>query len=278
MKKSYEKFQNIVLDWYQQHGRHDLPWRPPAGEAGKTKDSYKIWVSEIMLQQTQVGRVQEKYKSFLKKFPTLRDLAEASQGDVLKEWVGLGYNRRALNLWRGAKFVVEEWKGRLPKEVVLLETIPGIGHYTARAIATFAYNQKHAFVETNIRTVYFNHFFKGKDTVSDGEILELVEQTLPRENFREWYYSLMDYGSFLKKEGKGMNTRSKHYTKQSKFEGSDRQIRAAVVRYLTKEGKTEFSKLLKVLPFDEERMEIQIQKLLDEEMIFLKKGILGLEK
>ncbi len=231
-----------------------------------------------MLQQTQVGRVREKYKTFLKKFPTLPSLAQASQTEVLKEWVGLGYNRRALNLWRGAKFVVEEWKGRLPKEVALLETIPGIGHYTARAIATFSFDQKHAFVETNIRTVYFNHFFKEREMVSDKEILELVEQTLPRENFREWYYALMDYGSFLKKEGKGMNTRSKHYTKQSKFEGSDRQIRAAVVRYLTENGKTEFSKLLKKLSLDEERTEIQIQKLIEEEMIFLKRGILDLEK
>lgn len=270
MKKNYQKFQNTVWDFYKKEARKKLPWR-------QTKNPYKIWVSEVMLQQTQVSRVIEKYKSFLKKFPTMQSLAESSQAEVLKEWVGLGYNRRALFLKKGAEFVVRDLKGRFPKEVVELQKIPGIGHYTARAIATFAFNQKHFFVETNIRTVYFNHFFKGSEAVSDKEILELVEKTLPEESFREWYYALMDYGSFLKKEGKGSNSKSKHYTKQSKFEGSDRQIRAAVVRHLTQNGKTSFNDILK-LPFEEERVEIQIQKLLDEGMVFLKRGFLSLDK
>lgn len=270
MKKSYQKFQNTVFGWYQKHGRHDLPWR-------KTKHPYRIWVSEIMLQQTQVARVIEKYKSFLKEFPTMQSLAEASQKDVLKVWVGLGYNRRALFLKKGAEFVMNDLQGKFPKEVSELQKIPGIGHYTARAIATFAWDQRHSFVETNIRSVFFNHFFKEQDTVNDTEILELVEKTLPQENFREWYYALMDYGSHLKKEGKGMNTRSKHYAKQSKFEGSDRQIRAAIVRHLTEKDSASFDEILK-LPYDQERIEIQIQKLLDEEMVFLKKGIVSLEK
>jgi len=270
VKKTYQKFQNTVWDFYQKQGRQTLPWR-------KTKNPYKIWVSEIMLQQTQVTRVIEKYTSFLKKFPTMQSLAEASQSEVLKEWVGLGYNRRALFLKKGAEFVMRDLKGKFPKEVLDLQKIPGIGHYTARAIATFAFNQKHSFVETNVRTVFFNHFFKDTKQVNDIEILELVEKTLPEENFREWYYAIMDYGSFLKKEGKGMNTRSKHYAKQSKFEGSDRQIRAAVVRHLTQNGKTSFDDILK-LPFEEERIEVQIQKLLDEGMIFLKKGSLSLDE
>jgi A/G-specific adenine glycosylase len=266
----YQTFQQTVWDFYQKQGRQTLPWR-------KTKDPYKIWVSEVMLQQTQVARVIEKYKSFLKKFPTMQSLAEASQSEVLKEWVGLGYNRRALFLKKGAEFVMRDLKGKFPKEVLDLQKIPGIGHYTARAIATFVYNQKHAFIETNIRTVYFNHFFKNKETVIDKEIFNLVQETLPEENFREWYYALMDYGSYLKKEGKGMNARSKHYVKQSKFEGSDRQIRAAIVRHLTQHGKTSFDDILK-LPYDEERIEEQIQKLLDEQMVFLKKGFLSLDE
>lgn len=270
MKKTYQKFQNIVWDFYEKEARKKLPWR-------QTKNPYKIWVSEIMLQQTQVTRVIEKYKSFLAKFPTLESLAQASQGEVLKEWVGLGYNRRALFLKKGAEFVVKDLKGKFPKDVTELQKIPGIGHYTSRAIATFAYNQKHSFVETNIRTVYFNHFFKGFEAVSDKEILELVEKTLPEESFREWYYALMDYGSFLKKQGKGGNTKSKHYTKQSKFEGSDRQIRAGIVRHLTQNGKTSFNEILK-LPFEEERIEIQVQKLLDEKMVFLKRGFLSLDR
>jgi len=271
VKKTFEKFQKTIWEFYHSQGRVGLPWR-------KTKNPYKIWVSEVMLQQTQVSRVKEKYVNFLKKFPTIQSLSIASQSEVLKEWAGLGYNRRALFLKKGAEYVAKDLKGKFPKDVTELQKIPGIGHYTARAIETFAFNQKHIFVETNIRSVFFNHFFKGSETVSDKEILEFVEKTLPEENFREWYFALMDYGSFLKKEGKGHNTKSKHYTKQSKFEGSDRQIRAAIVRYLTQNGKTDFSKILKNLPFDEERLEIQIQKLLDEEMVFLKDNFLVLDK
>lgn len=270
MKKDYTFFQSTIWSFYGKQGRNELLWR-------KTKDPYKIWVSEVMLQQTQVSRVTEKYTSFLKKFSTMQKLAESSQAEVLKEWVGLGYNRRALFLKKGAENIVNDLKGKFPKTVSELEKIPGIGHYTARAIATFAFGQKHTFVETNIRTVYFNHFFKNKQTVTDKEILDLVEKTLPDKNFREWYYALMDYGSFLKKQGKGMNTRSKHYSKQSKFEGSDRQIRAAVVRYLTIHGKTDMDLLVKNLGFDIDRTEEQIQKQIDEEMIFLKKGFLSLE-
>lgn len=259
-----------MWDFFRKEGRQSLPWR-------KTKNPYRIWVSEIMLQQTQVSRVLEKYITFLKKFPTLESLATASQSEVLKEWVGLGYNRRALFLKKGAEFVMQEFQGKIPKDVSLLEKIPGIGHYTARAIATFAYNQKHVFVETNIRTVYFNHFFKNTETVSDREILDVVEQTLPEENFREWYWALMDYGSHLKKQGKGMNTQSKHHVKQSRFEGSDRQIRAAVVRFLTQYGDTQIENLVARLGFDIDRTEEQIQKLLDEEMVFLQNGTLSLD-
>lgn len=270
MKKSYQKFQNTVWNFYQEQGRQVLPWR-------KTKNPYKIWVSEIMLQQTQVARVIEKYKSFLKMFPDIESLARASQSEVLKEWVGLGYNRRALFLKKGAEFVVKECGGKIPKDVSLLEKIPGIGHYTARAIATFAYNQKHVFVETNIRTVYFNNFFQESENITDKEVLEIVEKTLPEENFREWYWALMDYGSHLKKQGRGHNTKSRHYARQSKFEGSDRQIRAAVVRHLTQKGKMDMDNLVRELGFDQDRTEEQIQKLLEEEMVFLQKGILSLD-
>jgi len=271
VKKRFQKLQDTVTDFYTKEGRHDLPWR-------KTTSSYKIWVSEIMLQQTQVSRVKEKYTSFLKKFPSLEKLARASQAQVLKEWVGLGYNRRALFLKKGAEFVMKEYNGRLPKEVAQLETIHGIGHYTARAIATFAWDQKHIFVETNIRTVYFNHFFKNKENITDKEILNLVEQTLPDKDFRQWYWALMDLGVQLKKEGKGMNRKSKHYSKQSKFEGSDRQIRAAVVRYLTQNGDTEIDRLVQCLGFDVDRTEEQIQKQYKEGMVFIKNAILSLNK
>jgi A/G-specific adenine glycosylase len=152
VNKKITEFQKTVWNHYKTSGR-DFLWR-------RNLTPYKIWVSEIMLQQTQTSRVEEKLPQFLKKFPSIKALAESSQADVLKVWVGLGYNRRALFLKKGAEYVRKELGGRLPQEVSELEKIPGIGHYTARAIATFAWDQRHAFVETNIRTVYFNHFFK----------------------------------------------------------------------------------------------------------------------
>lgn len=267
-KKKITEFQALVLNYYKQSGRV-FSWR-------RNLVPYRIWVSEIMLQQTQTSRVEEKLPLFLKQFPNVKSLAESSQADILKIWVGLGYNRRALNLKRGAEYVRGELNGRLPQEVSELEKIPGIGHYTARAIATFAWGQKHTFVETNIRTVYFNHFFKNKENVTDKELLEMVEKTLPKENFREWYWALMDYGVELKRQGKGKNTKSRHYTKQSKFEGSDRQIRAAIVRFLTEHGDTEIETLTKNLGFDIDRTEKQIQKQIDEGMLFLEKGVLSL--
>jgi A/G-specific adenine glycosylase len=270
MNKRAKAFQDIVWRHFREEGRH-FSWRK-----NNNLSAYKIWVSEIMLQQTQTSRVEEKIKPFLRKFPSAKKLSEAGQGAVLAEWVGLGYNRRALNLWKGAKYVRDELNGRIPKTVEELEKIQGIGHYTARAVATFAFDQRHAFVETNIRTVYFNHFFKGQENVTDKEILEMVEKTLPEENFREWYWALMDYGVWLKGQGKGMNSKSRHYTKQSKFEGSDRQIRAAIVRYLAKQGKTSVDNLVKNLDFDGDRIEEQIQKQYEEGMIHIRSGIVSL--
>lgn len=268
-KKKITEFQNTVWNYYKQSGR-DFLWR-------RNLTPYKIWVSEVMLQQTQTSRVEEKLPQFLKKFPSIKALAKSSQAELLKVWVGLGYNRRALFLKKGAEYVRSELGGKLPQEVSELEKIPGIGHYTARAVATFAWDQRYAFVETNIRTVYFNHFFTNKENVTDKELLELVEKTLPEKNFREWYWALMDYGVDLKKQGRGKNTKSRHYTKQSKFEGSDRQIRAAVVRYMTQHGNTDIDTVIKELGFDIDRTEEQIQKQIDEGMLFLKKGILSLD-
>ncbi len=265
MKKTYQKFQSIIWDFYEKEARKKLPWR-------QTKNPYKIWVSEIMLQQTQVTRVIEKYKSFLAKFPTLESLAQASQGQVLKEWVGLGYNRRALFLKKGAEFVVKDLKGKFPKEVVELQKIPGIGHYTARAVATFAYNKKHSFVETNIRTVFLHEFFSDTDLVCDKEILKLVEQTLDTDNPRHWYYALMDYGVYLKRELKINNKKSKQYTRQSKFIGSRRQVRGTIIRILSKTQKISqedlFFLLDQELPNNNNSFETILQELVHEKLVF----------
>ena len=143
-------------------------------------------VSEIMLQQTQVDRVVPKYTAFLKAFPSVRALANASNAEVLALWSGLGYNRRALFLKRAVEAVAAKHGGVVPKGINALLSLPGIGPYTARAIATFAYGEAHTFIETNIRSVYIHEFFPGKDGVSDGDIAALVERSVDEKNPREW--------------------------------------------------------------------------------------------
>jgi A/G-specific adenine glycosylase len=224
-----KEFQKKIWKYYKKDGRHDLLWR-------KTADPYKILVSEVMLQQTQVDRVIPKYKAFLKAFPTAKKLAEASNAEVLKLWSGLGYNRRALYLKRTAESIVKDFKGTFPKTAEELERLPGVGPYTARAIATFSYNASYILIETNIRTVFLYEFFPKEEHVSDIQVLSLIEATLPRRNPREWFWAVMDYGSHLKKTIPNPSRKSKHYIKQSTFAGSVRQMRGQILKILTSTG------------------------------------------
>lgn len=259
MTKKDGNFTEKVWKYYRKEGRHTLPWR-------KTKNPYRILVSEVMLQQTQAERVIPKYQSFLKRFPTVRVLAEASLGEVLRGWQGLGYNRRAKMLHECAKEITRKFRGRIPRLFEELKSLPGIGDYTAGAILAFAYNIPIPIIETNIRTVIIHHFFKDSTDVSDREIFRYIERTLDRENPREWYYALMDYGAYLKKTIGNESVRSRHYTKQSIFKNSDRQIRGAIVRALTEGGKTR--KVLHAeLPFDAQRIDEQVERLLAEGLI-----------
>lgn len=226
------KFSRAVWAHYKKEGRHDLPWR-------KTCYPYKILVSEVMLQQTQVERVKPFYRAFLTRFPNVEALAKAPLADVLKLWQGLGYNRRAKMLHAAAKEVVAKHTGKFPKTPEALEELPGIGHYTARAVATFAYNQDVLFIETNIRTAVIHHFFPKKKKVSDAQIMKVLEKEFPKGKSREWYAALMDYGAHLKRSGIKINAKSKHYTKQSKFAGSLRQARGAILKELAKSPATE---------------------------------------
>ncbi|HOF96277.1 MAG TPA: A/G-specific adenine glycosylase, partial [Methanoculleus sp.] len=221
-------FRALVLAHYRAHGR-DLPWR-------QTTDPYRILVSEIMLQQTQVERVAVKYPEFIDRFPDFASLARAPQSDILLAWQGMGYNRRALALKRTAERVVDDYGGRLPADVETLATFPGIGRATAAAICAYAFNMPVAYIETNIRRVFIHFFFQDREDVRDDEILVLVEQTLDRENPREWYGALMDYGSILKKRTANPNRRSASYSRQSRFEGSDRQIRGRLLALVLAEG------------------------------------------
>jgi len=224
-------FITTVWDYYHEHGRHDLPWRRPAADG--RLDPYAIMVSELMLQQTQVSRVIPKYEAFLQQFPTVADLAQADLGDVLKAWSGLGYNRRAKFLWQTAGIVSRDFDNVFTPTVEGLVQLPGIGKNTAGAILAYAFNQPVVFIETNIRTIYIHHFFADRDDVADAEILALVTDTLDRENPREWYWALMDYGSYLKKTAGNASLRSKAYIKQSAFHGSRRQVRGQILKALT---------------------------------------------
>jgi len=230
-KTEVDSFKPELETYYLQHGRHDLPWRVP--EPDGSFDPYKIMVSELMLQQTQVPRVIPKYHEFLARFPTVQQLANAKLADVIVAWSGLGYNRRAKFLWLTAHKIVTDFDGTFPDTIEQLITLPGVGRNTAGAIRAYAFNKPVVFVETNIRTVYIHHFFNNDTVVSDAELLPLIAQTLDKNEPRLFYWMLMDYGSFLKKTVGNAARRSKHHTVQSPFEGSLRQTRGAVIRTLS---------------------------------------------
>lgn len=186
-----------------------------------------------MLQQTQVERVIPKYAAFLKAFPDFATLNRAPLAKVLVAWQGLGYNRRALMLKKLASRVVEDHGGTLPPDPALLAELPGIGKGTAGAVAAFAFGIRAIFIETNIRRVYLHIFFPKRRDVPDTELLDLISQTVDVKNPREWYYALMDYGAMLgRREKENPNRRSRHYAKQSRFEGSDRQVRGIILKML----------------------------------------------
>ncbi len=258
-KKAHTKndtvFIQSVLTHYKAHGRHDLVWR-------KKITAYRILVSEIMLQQTQVSRVVPKFELWVKRYPTLSALSKASLTDILKLWQGLGYQRRAKAL-----FEVAQTSHAIPKSYDELLALKGIGPYTASAVCAFAYNIfPEKLLETNIRTALIEAFHQGVTKVHDGVLYDdlnrlnhhpLVQDT----GAREWYYALMDYGAHLKTLRVSHNKKSAHYTKQTPYEGSSRQLRAKVLFAITHHEK---------LPHDE-RLQSVIDQLTKEGYI-IKKG------
>jgi A/G-specific adenine glycosylase len=234
-------FKKTVKTYYRKH-RRDLPWRPPHDALNKRAVSgpwpYRILISEIMLQQTQVERVLPKYEQFIKQFPSFEALANASTADVIRAWQGLGYNRRALALKRAAEVVVKEHGGVLPSSAEALVTLPGIGTYTAGALLAFVWNKPTTMIETNIRNVFIHHFFPRSKKVSDAKLLPLIEAAQDTKHPRDWYYALMDYGSFLKRTVGNATRSSTNYKKQSRFKGSRRELRGHILRELTVKKRT----------------------------------------
>lgn len=262
MNNREKKFVALVKDFYKQNGRHDLPWR-------HTTDPYLILVSEIMLQQTQVERVIPKYQVFITTYPTVQTLALASLRDVLILWQGLGYNRRAKSLHEAARHIVERFSGVFPTTRDEILSLPGVGPYTAGAVMAFAFNQAEPIIETNIRTAYLHHFFPLVVNVHDTQIMPLITTTLDTQEPRTWYYALMDYGSHLKKTLPNPSKRSVHHTKQTTFEGSNRQIRGAIIKVLGEQKQAiTLLFLKKLLPtYDGERIEEQLRPLVSEQLI-----------
>lgn len=223
-RKDPEAFIRFVRGFYRRSGR-DFPWR-------RTRDPYRILVSEIMLQQTQTSRVEKKYGPFVERFPDFQALAAAPLSEVLGQWQGLGYNRRAVALKKIAETVRARSDRSLPQNEEELRALPMIGVNTAASVIAFAWNRPTVFIETNIRRVYIHHFFPGREQVRDRELRPLIENHVDRDNPREWYYALMDYGVYLKSCIPNPNRRSTAYRRQGSFEGSRRQLRGRVLRLL----------------------------------------------
>lgn len=254
-------FRQLIID----QGRHlyrDLPWR-------RTRDPYVIWLSEVMLQQTQVSRVEDRMPAWLDRFPSVQALAAAPAAEVLDAWQGMGYNRRALALRGAAQKICESYAGEIPRQTVELVALPGIGPATAQGIRSFAFDLPGVYLETNVRTVFLHHFFPDVPGVPDRELVPLIEATCPAapagedggesapdsagaplapgaahdvapfatpldadDTPRNWYYALLDYGAYLKKTIPNPSRRSAGHVRQKPFEGSRRQKRAEVVRLL----------------------------------------------
>lgn len=247
----------VALSYYLAYGRDALPWR-------KSHHPYSVLVSELMLQQTQVDRVVPKYEAFKRRFPTVTALAKAPLSSVLKEWQGLGYNRRAKFLHEAAKAILARHAGKIPRDRKNLEALPGIGHYTAGAIRAFAFDESDDFLETNIRTVLTHHFFTKRREVSDQELLTILPRVRGRTSPRVFYSAMMDYGAFLKKKGIRINHKKKGYRKQKPFKGSLREVRGAVLRALV-QGKS-----VSELEYPQEKIHHAVTQLVGERMIIQK--------
>ncbi len=268
-KQLVSEFQRTILERFRTYDR-PLPWR-------QRHDPYSVLVSEMMLQQTQVERILSAFPRFMDRFPNLQALADASTADVLREWVGLGYYRRAVALRDAARKVITDFNGIVPNTPEELITLPGIGPATAGAIAAFAYNRPVVFIETNIRRVFIHFFFGDKEPVHDRDILPLVESTLYRRAPRTWYYALTDYGVMLKKAVPNPNRRSAHYHRQSPYEGSVRQGRARILKALLETPSMSLTEALDISGGDRERLSRILNALVKEELIEYRDGVVRLK-
>lgn len=290
MQKKQTQLIQYILLWYTKHGR-DLPWR-------HTSDPYRVIVSEIMLQQTQVSRVIEKWQEFIAAFPTVQDLATASTADVITVWKGLGYNRRALFLQKTAQAVVAEYGGTFPKDLDALKALPGIGDYTARAVLSFAFDEPVPMMDTNHRKLYMRVFFDA--WVGDRELLEKAEDVITflqrmdadgktppnlaykgRDITWHWNQALMDFMSAVTRKDEDtlvqqfistypeiIDPKKKKKKKTLPFKQTDRYIRGRIIDRLREEERVSIRAIVTQLSeFPKERIETNIQNLVSEGLI-----------
>lgn len=270
---SPESINNIreIIWTYHATSRRDFQWRNHISP-------YHVVVSEVMLQQTQTSRVEQKFTPFITRFPDFNSLASAPFDEVLRYWKGLGYNRRAQNLQRIAQSIVKDYNGHVPTDPVQLQKLPGLGAATAASICTFTHNIPTVFLETNIRTVLIFFFFATDKPIHDKELLPLAAQLLDKENPREWYYALMDIGVLLKKRVGNFSQLSKAYSKQSKFEGSRRQIRGKILELLLNSSGHSTEELIQLINDPQDRTLSVINELVDEQFIILTDNKLSLKQ
>lgn len=267
-----------LLAWYEPR-RRSYPWR-------KTTDPYKVLVSEVMLQQTQVSRVVPTYRAFVRRFPSIRVLAAARLREVIVAWDGLGYNRRALALSESARLIAREHGGRVPEDPAVLQELPGVGPYTAAAVASIAFGVPRAAVDTNVRRIVA----RTVDGVDGGEVgaarvRALADEWLDRGDPGAWNQALMDLGrevcrphprcdvcplrTVCRFAERGRSP-SSNGRRQPAFEGSFRQVRGAVVRVLRKEAGASFDELVERTNADPERLRAAVERLHAEGLVVIR--------
>lgn len=242
-----------------------LPWRTAF-------DPYAVLVSEIMLQQTQADRVSPKFVDFMARFPDVAALASAEFADVLAVWQGLGYNRRALALKRAAEAAMVSFGGMIPATRSELESLPGIGPYTAGAILAFAHDLPEVFIETNIRSVFIHHFFHDRSGIHDRDLTPLVALTLDRSQPRAWYTALMDYGVVLKRAHPNPSRKSVHHLRQSPFEGSNRQLRSTLLKMVLAQPGLSTDDAAGLVAGDREKVAANLVQMEKEGLIVCREG------
>jgi A/G-specific adenine glycosylase len=188
-----KQFQQLLLKWFDRHGRKHLPWQ-------QDKTPYRVWISEIMLQQTQVNTVIPYFQRFMQRFPSLEALAAAPEDDVLHHWAGLGYYSRARNLHKAAKMIVKEFDGMFPNQFEQMITLPGIGPSTAGAILSIAFNHATAILDGNVKRVLTRfHAITGyiNDRAVEDELWELAQRYTPQKRGADYTQAIMDLGATL---------------------------------------------------------------------------------